>query len=227
MQIQCHSRAHCVAAEQQRRRPTTLAGTSVLLLVLGSSSIVRSAEPSPSPSRPAASASGGSYAAVLGASYVAAPLLALAVGGGLSEIEASDELVVLAGGAMFLAPMGVHLYQHRADRAGLALASMLGITLGATLGGGLLGYVENEIACDPERGSECDDHGIGTIILGAVIGSGVGYVTSAVLDVAFRSSEPEAAPNALPAVQLWLVPSRATASAISADGLLLGMTLRL
>jgi hypothetical protein len=225
MQIPCDSRAHCVAAGQQRRRPTPLVRASVL--VLASSSVASSAEPSPTPSRPAASRADGSYAGTLGASYLVAPLLALAVGGGLSELEASDELAVLAGGTMFLAPMGVHLYHQRADRAGLALGSMFGITLGAAVSGGVLGYVENVIACDPDRESECADRGIGTIIVGAVIGSGVGYVTSAVLDVAFRSSAPEAAPNAPPAAQFWLVPSRAAASPVSADGLLVGVTWRL
>ena len=176
---------------------------------------------------------------MLSASYLLAPLCALAVGGGLSKLDASDGVAVAAGSTMFLAPMAVHLYHGAGDRSVISLVSMAGITLAGTLAGGGLGYLGNKLECDPEHDSECSDQAIGTIIGGAVLGGIVGYVASAVVDVAFRSSAPEADRSA-PAAQLWLAPlgSAAKVSADGArrstaatrpieDGLLIGVTLRL
>lgn len=177
---------------------------------------------------------------MLAGAYVVAPLFALAIGGGLSELEASDTLAVAAASTMFLAPMAVHLLHDQGDRALLALASLLGITFAGTIAGGGLGYLENEIDCDPDQNSECADRAIGTTIVGAALGSMVGYVTSAVLDVSLRSSAPEAPSNSA-SLRLWLVPARAESGSntpsvqlraaapnpLGVDGLLMGMTLRL
>jgi hypothetical protein len=207
-------------------------------LVLGSSAAAAAAAPPLAPPA-AATPAEGSYPGTLTVAYVAAPLLALAIGGALSEVEASDEVAVALAGTMFLAPMGVHLY-HRADeRAALSLLSMIGLTLGGTLVGAGAGYLENQLSCDPAQDSECQDRGIGTTIAGAVIGSMVGYVASAVLDVSLRSSAPETDLSAATA-QIWIAPARsATRSAELAvtgrgagraplgDGILIGVTLRL
>jgi hypothetical protein len=181
------------------------------------------------------------YAATLGISYALAPLFALGIGGLLSKEGASDEIAVAVAGTMFLAPAGVHLYEGAAERALLSLLSMVGLTFAGTLAGGGVGYLENQLSCDPEQNSECQDRGTGTTILGAVIGTFVGYTSSAVLDVALGSSDPaeRAAEPSTRTAQLWLqpllsdvartgnpAPSRsASAKPLAADGLLIGLTL--
>jgi hypothetical protein len=237
----CHSCAHSVAGGQHVGRATLAAVTqlSLLALALGAASPAAATENAASVALPAAPAKPASdYPGVLSVAYLVAPLFALAVGGGLSEVGASDEVAVAAASTMFLAPMAVHLYHGTSDRSVISLVSMAGITLAGALAGGVVGHFGNTLTCDPNQDSECDDRGIGTTIGGAVIGSMLGYVASAVLDVAFRSSAPEATLSA-GAAQVWLAPlgpssalaDRATRRSAAPrpleEGLLMGVTLRL
>jgi hypothetical protein len=134
--------------------------------------------------------------------------------------------------------MGVHLAKGTPERAGISVMSMFGLTAGGLFAGAGAGYLENKISCDPDQNSECADRGIGTLIIGAAVGSIVGYLTSAVIDVGFRSSAPEAdeaAPRervaAKPAAQVWVAPlsapRRQGSAATHGDGLMLGLTLQL
>ena len=114
--------------------------------------------------------------------------------------------------------------------------------------GGAAGYLENQISCDPDRDSECNDRGIGTTILGAAIGVVVGYASNAILDVALNSSAPEPAvaepapePRAAArAASVWLAPvhssagrdqetaqQSASAKSPAFAGLVVGLTLSL
>jgi hypothetical protein len=178
---------------------------------------------------------GGSYTGMLAGSYVLGPLLGLAVGGALSEVEAPDGVAVLAATPMFLMPMAVHFAHGQETRAAVSLGGMAGGTLGGAIVGGLVGYAENRISCDPEQESDCDMRGLDVIIPAIAIGAVAGYVTAGVLDVVFQSSAPQAAEQAPGdgAAQLWLVPVARTARepaarrAAAVDGVLVGLTLRL
>jgi hypothetical protein len=180
----------------------------------------------------------GSYTGLLTGAYIVAPLLAGAIGGALAEVETDDFTAVLAGSTAFFIPMGVHLAKGTPERAGISVMSMCGLTVGGLFAGAGAGYLENKISCDPDQNSECADRGIGTLIIGAAVGSIVGYLTSAVIDVGFRSSAPEAdeaAPRkqaaAKPAAQVWVAPlsapRRQGSAATHGDGLMLGLTLQL
>jgi hypothetical protein len=165
------------------------------------------------------------------------------IGGALSRAGFSDEVAVAVAAPLFLAPAGVHMYEGAANRAVGSVGSMVGLTFAGMMLGAGAGYLENQINCDPERDSECQDRGIGTTILGAGIGVIVGYASNAILDVALNSSAPtppvaEPAPRA---ASLWLAPvnsgagreqratQQASASAKSPgpDGLVIGLALAL
>jgi hypothetical protein len=179
----------------------------------------------------------------LGIAYALAPLAAFGIGGALSKSGFSDEVAVAVAAPLFLAPAGVHVYEGAPDRGVRSLGSMLGLTFAGLMLGAGAGYLENQIRCDPERDSECDDRGIGTTILGGAIGVMVGYASSAILDVALNSSAPEPAePRATPrAASVWFTPVNSSSGreqaapqqpSVSAkspgpDGLVIGLTLSL
>jgi hypothetical protein len=239
---------HGVVQRQQAR--WALAALGALAIPLGWAAPAGASESAAAPAAAAPVDPDRSYALPLGAAYAIGPLLAFGIGGLLSEAEASDNVAVAVAAPMFLAPAAVHLYQGASDRVAVSLVSMVGVTFAGTLAGGVAGYLENQIVCDPEQDSECQDRGTGTTILGAAIGTIVGYATSAVLDVALRSSTPgQSAPaHGAPeqaaragSARLWLAPlgtdearSRSaavrrspSANPLAADGLMIGLTLRL
>jgi len=248
LQISSERVRHGVAQRQQAR--WAWAALGALALLLGRAAPASAGEPAAAPAAAAPVDPERSYALPLGAAYAIAPFLAFGIGGLLSEAEASDNVAVAVAAPMFLAPAAVHLYQGASDRVAVSLVSMVGVTFAGTLAGGVVGYLENQIVCDPEQDSECQDRGIGTTILGAAIGTVVGYASSAVLDVVLRSSTPgqsAPAPSApeqgarAGSAQLWLAPlgtdaarSRSaavrrspSANPLAADGLMIGVTLRL
>jgi hypothetical protein len=235
------------------RRGVTAAGA--LLLQLAWAPAASAGEPSAQPPPAPAVVAERSYAVQLGAAYTIAPLLALGIGGLLSKAEASDEVAVAAASTMFLAPAAVHLYEDRSDHVALSLISMVGITFGGVLLGGAAGHYGNQLLCDPDQNSECDDHGIGVMIEGAVIGGFVGYIGSAVLDIVLRSSTPAQSTSEPSAVEkrvadqrspagsatLWLEPVSSAgvrgglpaarrpggANPLAADGLVIGLRMSL
>ena len=233
---------HGVAQRQQ----------GVLLAALLGAALLGSARPATAadatPVAPARSEAKG-YGVPLGFAYALAPLAAFGIGGALSRAEFSDEVAVGVAAPMFLAPAGVHLYEGAPNRALVSLGSMLGLTFAGMMLGAGGGYLENQINCDPERNSECDDRGIGTTIMGAAVGVVVGYASSAILDVALNSSAPAPAqpqPASEPrattsAASVWFVPvnssaghdrgaarpASASAKSSGPDGLVVGLTLSL
>jgi hypothetical protein len=134
-----------------------------------------------------------SYALPLGLAYVLAPGLALAAGGGLSELEVDDGFAVLGGAVMFTLPAGAHLYNGRAEQAGISLASMVGITAGGFLVGGILGWVIGSRGCEGNSDSDECNRRLETTPVGAAIGGTLGYVGHAIWDVAAHSDVPTAA----------------------------------
>jgi hypothetical protein len=225
---------------------------SPLIAALLAAALLGSARPAAAAEAPAATparaqAQGG-YGLPLGLAYALAPLASFGIGGALSRAGFPDEVAVGVAAPLFLAPAGVHLYEGNANRAVGSVASMLGLTFAGVLLGAGAGYLENQINCDPERDSECQDRGIGTTILGAGIGVVVGYASNAILDVALNSSAPEPGlaepapePRAAPrAASIWLAPVNSSAGrepktvqAVSSakapgpDGLVIGLALSL
>lgn len=225
---------------------------SPLIAALLAAALLGSARPAAAADAPAAtparSQEKGGYGLALGLAYALAPLGSFAIGGALSRAGFPDETAVGVAAPLFLAPAGVHLYEGAPGRALGSVGSMVGLTFAGMMLGAGAGYLENQIRCDPERDSECQDRGIGTTILGAAIGVVVGYAGNAILDVALNSSAPEPAaaepppePRAKPrAASLWLapvnssagrdqktLPASASAKAPGPDGLVIGVALSL
>jgi hypothetical protein len=227
---------HSVAQRQHGTRIAALLAAALL----GSARPAAAADgPGATPAR---SEDRGGYGVPLGIAYALAPLAAFGIGGALSEAGASDDLAIGVAAPLFLAPAGVHMYHGEPGRAVGSLGSMLGLTLVGTILGTGAGYLENQIRCDPEQDSECNDRGIGSMILGSAIGVVVGYTSNAILDVALNSSAPEPAePAPEPrAASVWLAPvnssagreqkaaqQSASARSPSFDGLVVGLTLSL
>ncbi|MDD9936864.1 MAG: tetratricopeptide repeat protein [Myxococcales bacterium] len=130
--------------------------------------------------RPPAEPVERSYAAWLISAYVAAPLLFGAL------VAATDSEIAVIG---FLAPSAVHFGFEQPVRGLIAPLGMTGLTLVGAYG---IGFASN---CD---GLDC----IGAVVLGGL----VGYVSWAVIDVAFFSSYTEAAPRPAESGQLQLSP---------------------
>lgn len=174
-----------------------------------------------------------SYALSLTIAYLLAPGLALAAGGGLSELEVSDGVAVLGGAAMFVLPAGVHLYNSDGRRAGVSFATMLGMTFAGVLTGGVTGYLIGSRGCEGNEDSDACNRRIGTTIIGAAVGGVVGYVGHAIWDVAARSDvpkTPETSAHGAPLV--WFYPSLSRRAehgqrATELDGFQLGITLSL
>jgi hypothetical protein len=175
-----------------------------------------------------------SYSLLLGSAYVAAPLLALAVGGGLAELEADDTVAVLGGASMFLLPAIVHIAHGNDPHGALSFLEVAGSTGLGALVGGVVGYTISYASC-PEHDSErCDFAGLPGLFVGSLLGGVTGYTAYAVYDVSSNASVLGAARRPSPAVslQLWLQPlpaRRSLASEVhrSMDGLQLGATLRM
>lgn len=225
---------------------------SPLIAALLAATLLGSARPAVAADAPAATPARpeqkGGYGVALGLAYALAPLASFAIGGALSRAGFPDETAVGVAAPLFLAPAGVHLYEGAPGRALGSVGSMVGLTFAGTMLGAGAGYLENQINCDTERHSECEDRGIGTTIMGAAIGVVVGYASNAILDVALNSSAPEPAVDepapearATPrAASIWLAPvnssagrdqktaqALASAKAPGPDGLLIGLALSL
>jgi hypothetical protein len=175
-----------------------------------------------------------SYALLLGTTYVAAPFLALAVGGGLAELEADDTVAVLGGASMFLLPAIVHIAHGNDPHGALSFLELAGSTALGTLVGGVAGYAIGSAGCPDHDSEECDFAGLPGLIVGSLLGGLTGYTAYAVYDVSSNASVLRETSRASPSVslQLWLQPlagrrSRASEPSRSVDGLQLGATLHL
>jgi hypothetical protein len=169
------------------------------------------------------------YRASLAGAYIAAPLLALAIGAGAFEATESDGVAVAAGALMFLTPAAVHVYHGAPEQAGQSFGSMLGVTLLGTLVGGATGYIVGDASCDDDVESDCDIAAIGPTIFGAIAGTFAGYIGHAIYDVSSNAEAPSAAPTKQSSVSIWLAPTRAgterqPASAGTLSGLKVGAT---
>lgn len=205
---------HGVAQRQHGTRVAALLTAALLTAaLLGSARSAAAADGAGA--TPARSEEQGGYGLPLGIAYALAPFAAFGIGGALSGWGSSDEAAIAAAAPLFLAPAAVHVYEGAPGRAVGALGSMLGLTFAGTILGAGAGYLENQISCDPERDSECNDRGIGTTILGSAIGVVVGYASNAILDVALNSSAPEPAvaepARAALAASVWLAPVNGSA----------------
>jgi hypothetical protein len=174
------------------------------------------------------------YAALLGTAYVLTPFLALAVGGGLSELEADDTLAVLGGVSMFLLPPMVHIVHGNHPHGALSFLEIAGATGLGILVGGSVGYAIGYAGCEDHDSDQCDFAGLPGLVAGAALGGLAGYTTYAIYDVASNASVPERANPASPeaSLQLWMLPltgrrSVASDASRSVDGVQLGATLRM
>lgn len=171
---------------------------------------------------------------LLGTSYVLAPLLALAVGGGMAKLEADDTVAVLGGASMFLWPAIVHLAHGNNPHAALSVLELAGATALGTFVGGGMGYAIGYASC-PDHGSDaCDFAGLPGLIAGSLLGGVASYTAYAIYDVSTSASVLGEArpPSPHASLQLWMQPlpgRRAVAGEASRamDGFLLGATLRM
>lgn len=224
-------------------------GCAVLTLLLAVTGSVRSAaavesEPAPSAARPAAEHASPaelpetptppvrhSYAGLLTASYVLAPLLAAAVGGGISQLTKRDEISVTGGCLMFLLPASVHVAHGKAGQGLASFAQVAGFTLAGVVVGAIVGGVYASETCSPE--SSCEFAGLGGLIGGSIIGGVAGYAGFAIYDVSanatYLTDEPGAPAADAASLQLWVQPTPARVEQASAvgpwSGLQLGLTL--
>jgi hypothetical protein len=198
-------------------RSTLRRALALVAIVSSHSAIARAEEPSPSelppadPPRYSPSYSPRvemkSYALPLGLAYLLAPGLALAAGGGLSELEVDDGYAVLGGAVMFTLPAGVHLYNDQTEQAGHSLLTMVGITAGGILVGGILGWVIGSRGCEGNEDSDACNRRLGTTPVGAAIGGTVGYVGHAIWDVAANSAAPKRTATTMGEPLIWVAPN--------------------
>lgn len=168
------------------------------------------------------------YSLLLGTSYVLAPLLALGMGGGLSELEVDDTVAVLAGSSMFVLPAVVHAARGNGGQAFPSFMAMAGTTGLGVLLGGAIGYFIGYAGCPDHDSEECDLAGLTELYAGALVGGVVGYTTYAIVDVSSNAAVVREKPRRPPeaALQFWLRPwaSPRRGDAVSRwDGLQLGV----
>jgi hypothetical protein len=173
-----------------------------------------------------------SYTGLLTASYLLAPLLAIAVGGGISKLTKRDEISVTGACLMSLLPGSVHVAHGKAGQGLASFAQMAGFTLAGVVGGALIGGLIASSTCPAERGDDCDFAAVPGIVGGALIGGVSGYAGFAIYDVSANASYVEEAPEADAAsLQLWVQPMPARAEHASAvgpwSGLQLGLSLEM
>jgi hypothetical protein len=173
-----------------------------------------------------------SYAGLLTASYLFAPLLAVAVGGGISRLTKRDEISVTGACLMSLVPGSVHVGHGKAGQGLASFAQMAGFTLAGVVGGALIGGLIARSTCPSERGDDCDFAAVPGIVGGALIGGVSGYAGFAIYDVTANASYLEEVPEADAAsLQLWVQPMPARTEHASAvgpwSGLQLGLSLEM
>lgn len=191
----------------------------------------RVSEPPSPPAAPdhRASAPGRSYALPLGLSYGLAPFLALAVGGGLSELEVDDTLAVVGGGLMFALPAVVHMAHGQFGHGAAVFPEMLALTGIAVFAGGGIGYAIDAASC-PGDGDECDFAGLEGLVGGALLGGVAAYTGFAIYDVSCHGEVPAEVAPAQTSLRLWVGPlprsalARAEGSSLW-SGVQLGVTL--
>ena len=164
-----------------------------------------------------------------------APLLAVAVGGGISQLTKRDEISVSGGCLMSLLPASVHAAHGNAGQGLGSFFGLVGVTLGGLVVGAIVGGLITSETCTSDSSDGCDFSAIPGIIGGSLIGGVGGYVGFAIYDVsanAYHVSEPPAAAALGP--QLWLNPIPARAEHAGAGnahapwtGLQLGLTVQM
>jgi hypothetical protein len=159
------------------------------------------------------------YGPALGAAYLVAPVLALAVGGGMFELTGNDTIAVASGCSMFLLPPFVHVANGGGGRGAAAFGSMILVTALGVGGGGGLGYAIGAASCDEDTESDCDLVPIGLFIVGALAGGILGYGTHAVVDTAENSDLPvEEGSAGSVSITPWVMPIAAPARSREGTG---------
>jgi hypothetical protein len=174
-----------------------------------------------------------SHAGLLTASYVLAPLLALAVGGGISKLTKRDEISVTGGCLMFLLPASVHVAHGKAGQGLVSFAQMVGFTLVGGVVGGIIGGVYSSETCTSDSSDGCEFAGLAGLMGGSLIGGVAGYTGFAIYDVwanaTYLTDEPGAPEADAASLPLWVQPVPARAEQANAvgpwSGLQLGLSL--
>jgi hypothetical protein len=238
-------------SRQQQSRASTVAASSrcgvaiaSLLVGVGWSGSAAAMPPNgtpsthvegPAPITPSVVPQRQSYAGLLGTAYLVAPVLALAVGATLAQLEVDDTYAVLGGVSMFLLPAAVHIGYGNEPHGPFSFFALGAVTTVGIVVGGFIGLGIDSASCRPEEDSEgCDFAGLNGLVAGALIGALLGYTAYAVYDVGSNASvagtEPTPSPRA--SLQPWLRPLSAPRSLVSQgsstwDGFQLGATLRM
>jgi hypothetical protein len=137
---------------------------------------------SPVPGSPAVGEPAG-YAALLGSTYMVAPVLALVTWRGLAPILPGSAALGAAAALLLLLPPLIHVAQGATARGGRALASLLGYTVLGSAGGALLGRTLANLACSEQTHDECGLSLLAGLLLGAVAGGLLGYSVHGVQQV--------------------------------------------
>jgi hypothetical protein len=128
------------------------------------------------------------YAALLGATYVFAPLLAFVTWRGLAPILTGSAALGVAGALLLVLPPLIHVAQPSerngaTARALRALASLVGyVGLGSAVGAALARTVAS-LSCAAQGHDECGLSVLGGLLLGAAVGGVLGYCVHGVRQV--------------------------------------------
>jgi hypothetical protein len=206
-----------VSTAQQSRAPAVVRHSRLLAAVAGAWLYLQPALVRADPAAPAHATQSSGYGFMLGAAYVLAPVLALAVGGGVSELTEDDDVAVLSGCTMFLLPAMVHVANGAGGRGAAAFGTMLGASAVGVFGGGLLGYAIGDASCDETTESDCYIPELRLMLLGSIVGGILGYGANAVFDTSGNSDLPgEAGGESRVSITPWVTPLAAPAR--SRDG---------
>jgi hypothetical protein len=174
------------------------------------------------------------YSGLLGGAYIVAPVLALAVGGALAELEVDDTYAVLGGISMFMLPAAVHIGYGNEPHGPLSFLALGAVTVVGIAVGGFVGFGIDYAGCPEDDSDHCDFAGITGLVVGALVGGVAGYTVYAAYDVSSNASVPSEppAPTQRASLQPWLRPLAAPRSFVSEgsttwDGFQLGATLRM
>ncbi|MEY4548861.1 MAG: hypothetical protein RL685_5056 [Pseudomonadota bacterium] len=123
------------------------------------------------------------YAALLGAAYVFAPVLALVSWRGLAPLLPGSAAVAVAGALLLLLPPLIHVAHGATARGGLALASLVGYVGFGSVSGAVIGRTLADVSCDAQTHDECGLSLLGGLLLGAAVGGLLGYCAHGVRQV--------------------------------------------
>jgi hypothetical protein len=143
-------------------------------------------------------------------SYVAAPLVAFAVGTGVSQLTNEEAVLIPVVGSLFMLPAVVHMAHGKVGHGLLSALELGGLTFAGVLAGGLVGGLITQRECGPDENSDyCDFSALPGLIGGALVGGIAGYTAFAIYDVSVNSEvlvgetrDDEQGAS----VQLWLAP---------------------